>query len=111
MVRKVVFGVCAVALILGLLFTPASLRAQQAASGDDAVFYAGSAIFSLLHIPFKLVTCGTAQVLTTVAYVATNGVPGNYDGGTNGKQIGEVGQRSCTGDWVITPSQVKADYQ
>ncbi len=34
-----------------------------------------------------------------------------HDGGTNGKQIGEVARKACTGDWIITPEQVSKDYQ
>jgi hypothetical protein len=45
-----------------------------------------------------------------VAYVATFGVAGNYEGGTNGRQIGEVARKSCTGPWLISPDQVKTDY-
>jgi hypothetical protein len=45
-----------------------------------------------------------------VAYAATFGVEGNYDGGTNGREIGEVARRSCTGSWWVTPSQVARDY-
>ena len=111
MARKKVCGICVTILILGLLVTPSPVGAQQAGSGEDAVFYLGSGMLSLLHIPLKLVTCGTTQVLTTVAYVTTYGVPGNFEGGTNGRQIGEVARRSCVGGWAIPVDQVKADYQ
>ena len=58
----------------------------------------------------KLVTCVGTQVTAGVAYAATFGVEGNYDGGTNGREIGEVARRSCTGPWWVTPSQVARDY-
>jgi hypothetical protein len=58
----------------------------------------------------KLVTCVGTQVTAGVAYAATFGVEGNYDGGTNGREIGEVARRSCTGSWWVTPSQVVRDY-
>jgi hypothetical protein len=51
------------------------------------------------------------QATAAVAYVGTYGVEGSYDGGTNGRDIGEVARRSCTGDWIIPPEQVKRDYQ
>jgi hypothetical protein len=58
----------------------------------------------------KLVTCVGTQVTAGVAYTATFGVEGNYDGGTNGREIGEVARRSCTGSWWVRPSQVVRDY-
>jgi hypothetical protein len=58
----------------------------------------------------KLVTCVGTQVTAGVAYAATFGVEGNYDGGTNGREIGEVARRSCTGSWWVRPSQVARDY-
>ena len=58
----------------------------------------------------KLVTCVGTQVTAGVAYTATFGVEGNYDGGTNGREIGEVARRSCTGSWWVRPSQVVQDY-
>jgi hypothetical protein len=58
----------------------------------------------------KLATCVGTQVTAGVAYAATFGVEGNYDGGTNGREIGEVARRSCTGAWWVTPSQVLQDY-
>jgi hypothetical protein len=57
------------------------------------------------------VYCVGRQTSAAVVYTATFGVAGNYDGGTKGKQIGEVARRSCTGDWIITPEQVSKDYQ
>ena len=109
MARKISSGICTAILVLGLLITPSSAVAAE--QGEDLFYYLGSGVLTLLHFPFKLVTCGTAQVLTSVAYAGTYGVPGNYEGGTNGKQIGEVGRGACTGAWVIPVDQVKADYQ
>jgi hypothetical protein len=57
----------------------------------------------------KLTTCVGTQVTAGVAYAATFGVEGNYDGGTNGREIGEVARRSCTGPWWVRPSQVLRD--
>ena len=101
------------ALFLGLaiLALPAAGRAQQATTqADDGAFVLGSIIFSILHFPVKLATCVGTQATAAVAYTATYGVAGNYDGGTNGKEIGEIARRSCTGAWLVTPSQVKNDY-
>lgn len=109
MARKLSAGICMIILAIGLLVTPSPVGAQS--SGDDGAYFLGSAIFTLLHIPFKLVTCGTGQVIATLGYVGTYGVPGNFEGGTNGKEMGEIARRSCTGDWVISPGQVKEDYQ
>ncbi len=68
-------------------------------------------LLTILNFPYKLVTCVGTQAITLTAYVMTNGVEGNYEGGTNGKQIGEVARGACVGHWVITPEQVKKDYE
>src|SRR4030065_2765488 len=101
-----------VVLVCGMLASPHLVRAQQSApQRDDGAFFLGSFLLSVLYFPVKLATCVGTQATAAVAYTATYGVAGNYDGGTNGKDIGEVDRRSCTGDWVITPEQVKKDYQ
>jgi hypothetical protein len=74
-------------------------RAQQAQE-DNGIFILGSVLFSILHVPFKLATCVGTQATAAVAYTATFDVPGNYDGGTNGRDIGETARRSCTGSWL-----------
>lgn len=111
MKRRLTSGVSAVILAGAILVTPGLVRAQQAdAQEDNGIFVLGSVLFSILHVPLKLATCVGTQATAAVAYTATFGVPGHYDGGTNGKDIGETARRSCTGSWFITPSQVKNDY-
>lgn len=109
MTRKNISALGAIFLLLFALSTPI-LAAQASSQGDDAFAYVGSFFLSLLHVPFKLATCVGTQAVSAVAYTATFGVPGNYDGGTNGKQIGEVARKSCTGSWVVSPDQVKRDF-
>ena len=100
-----------VVLILSAVAVPTPVRAQQlTGKDDDGAFYLGSFILSILHLPLKLATCVGTQAGAAVAYTATYGVPGNYESDTNGKDIGEVARRSCTGAWFITPEQVKKDY-
>ena len=111
MTRKLIHGIFAAILIVGVLAMPVASRAQQSAEREDnGIFVLGSVLLSILHVPFKLVTCIGTQAGAAVAYTATYGVEGHYDGGTNGKDIGETARRSCKGDWIITPSQVKSDY-
>ena len=110
MKKRIVPTCLATLLTLSLLGLPVNGRAQEAPEGADAVFYVGSVLLSILHLPSKLVTCVVTQSSSALFYTATFGVPGNYDGGTNGRDIGETARRSCTGAWVITPGQVKADY-
>ena len=112
MKRSILRSVRAGLLVLIFLIVPGGLRAQQSATHQvDGFSVLGSILLSVLHVPLKLVTCVGTQTGAVVAYAATFGVAGNYDGGTNGKQIGEVARRSCTGDWIITPKQVNKDYQ
>ena len=109
---KVVSKLLMVFLVCGMLASPQLVRAQQSApQSEDGAFFLGSFLFSMLYFPIKLVTCVGTQATAAVAYTATYGVAGNYDGGTNGKDIGEVARRSCTGSWIIPPEQVKKDYQ
>ena len=96
--------------LVSMSLSPRTARAQQT-SEDNGVFVLGSVLLSILHLPVKLVTCVGTQATAAVAYTATFGVPGGYDGGTNGKDIGGTARRSCTGSWIITPEQVKKDYQ
>ena len=97
-------------LVVAILATPGAVRAQSSAQEDNGIFVLGSVLLSILHIPFKLATCAGTQAGAAVFYAGTFGVPGHYDGGTNGKDIGETARRSCTGDWIITPDHVKSDY-
>ena len=109
--KKRIIPICSAALLtFALLALPVAGRAQQAPAQEDSAFVLGSILFSIIHVPYKLVTCLGTQASAAVFYTTTFGVPGNYDGGTNGKDIGEVARRSCTGAWIITPSQVKSDY-
>ena len=109
--KKRIIPICSAAVLtFALLALPVTGRAQQAPAQDDAAFVLGSILFSIIHVPYKLVTCLGTQASAAVFYTTTFGVPGSYDGGTNGRDIGETARRSCTGAWVITPGQVKADY-
>jgi hypothetical protein len=109
--RRLISRVVSALLFVYIAATPSTARSEQATmQQDDGGFYLGSAILSLLYFPVKLVTCVGTQAGAAVAYTATYGVAGNYDGETNGKDIGEVARRSCTGDWIVTPQQVKKDY-
>lgn len=110
MTKNRVIYACSIGLLtLSLLVLPSSGRAQESSGGAGA-YVPASIIFSILHLPFKLVTCVGTQVTAAFPYVGTFGVPGHYDGGTNGHDIGETARLSCTGDWIVKPSQVKADY-
>lgn len=109
MKRRMMSGLVVGLLVLSVVAAPGIGRAQQMGE-DDGAFYLGSILLSILHVPIKLITCVGTQVGAGVAYTTTYGVEGHYDGGTNGKEIGEVARRSCTGAWIITPQQVKRDY-
>ena len=110
MTNKLLRALATAILIVAMLAIPSAGRAQSAEREDDGVFFLGSVILSILHVPLKLGTCLGTQAISAVSYVSTYGVEGHYDGGTNGRDIGETARRSCKGDWIITPSQVKKDY-
>jgi hypothetical protein len=102
-----------VAAILLLSFAATPSVAQESSDGRVRPgFFSvlGSIVFTTLHVPFKAVTCAGTQVTSAVAYAGTFGVEGHYDGGTNGRDIGETARRSCTGSWIVRPSQVARDY-
>lgn len=109
MKNRLISAAIAGVFAMTLLLLPVNAKAQQS-QNEDGAFVLGSILLSILHFPIKLVTCAGTQASAAVAYTATYGVPGNYDGGTNGRDIGETARRSCTGDWIITPQQVKKDY-
>jgi hypothetical protein len=98
----------------GLLISANPSVAQEA--GDSVQrrpgFFSilGSILLTPLQLVSKTVTCVGTQVTAAVPYVATFGVEGAYDGGTNGRDIGETARRSCTGSWIVRPSQVAQDY-
>jgi outer membrane protein OmpA-like peptidoglycan-associated protein len=101
--RKIVSKLCALAFLLGILSAPSLAAARQAASEDDAIiYYAGSAILSLIHIPMKLTTCVGTAVIAGVAYTTVYQVPGGFE---------EVAREACAGSWLVTSSRVKEDYQ
>jgi hypothetical protein len=106
-------------LSLTLLVSPSLSLAQQAGQREDSVsqprrpnFFhiLGSIVFTPIHLVAKTVTCVGTQATAAVAYTTTYGVEGHYDGGTNGRDIGETARRSCTGSWIVRPSQVVRDY-
>lgn len=110
MKKRTLAKIAATTLAIAFVVTPGMGSAQQAAQEESSPFVLGSIFLSILHIPVKLVTCVGTQLTGAAAYVATYGVEGAYDGGTNGRDIGETARRSCTGDWVIPASQVRKDY-
>jgi hypothetical protein len=108
-------------LAASLLAAPTVTIAEEMQQDDRAVqstqsrrpgfpHILGSIVFTTLHVPFKLISCVGTQTLAAVAYTGTFGVEGNYEEGTNGREIGEVARRSCTGSWIVRPSQVVRDY-
>jgi len=108
---KIIARLLAAILFLSTIAAPTIGRTEEAATQQgDGGYVLGSIFLSILYLPIKLVTCVGTNAGAAIAYTATYGVPGNYDGGTNGKDIGEVARRSCTGDWIIPPQQLKRDY-
>jgi hypothetical protein len=99
-------------LLLSFAATPSISMAQANESTERPGFFSvlGSIVLSTLHVPLKAVTCAGTQVTSAVAYAGTFGVEGHYDGGTNGRDIGATARRSCTGSWIVRPSQVARDY-
>ena len=98
----------------GLLISANPSVAQEAGNSEQRRpgFFniLGSILLTPLQLVSKTVTCVGTQVTAAVPYVATFGVEGAYDGGTNGRDIGETARRSCTGSWIVRPSQVARDY-
>jgi hypothetical protein len=71
----------------------------------------GSILLTPAHLLFKAATCYSTQAAATAPYVLTYGVEGAYEGGTNGRDIGETATRACTGSWIVRPSQLARDYR
>jgi hypothetical protein len=81
MKNRIIHRLGAAILTVSLLTLPTVGHAQQAPAEDNGVFVLGSILYSIIHLPLKLVTCVGTQATAAVAYTATYGVPGNYDGG------------------------------
>jgi hypothetical protein len=111
MKTKFINGLAALSLVLTLCAPPAAAGEQAATSDHDGLALAGSFFLTLLYLPLKAVTCVGTQAVGAVAYAATYGVAGSYDGETNGREIGHVARSACGGSWIISPDQVKKDYQ
>jgi hypothetical protein len=114
MKKKTLSKIAATALVLAIVSTPGIGSAQQAAQeegsgGGNGAFIFPSILLSILKFPQTLVTCVATQVTAAVAYTATYRVEGSYEGGTNGRDIGETARKSCTA-WFVTPSQMRQDY-
>lgn len=108
---KIVFGIHVASWILSILLVTSPAMSQQVESeGEEAAYSAGSVALSMLYFPVKLTTCLGTQMGSAVAYIFTYGVPGNFDGGTNGKQIGEAARSACAVPWIISTDQVRQDY-
>ena len=114
MKKKTLSKIAAATLALSIIATPCIGSAQQAAQeessgGGNGPFIFPSILLSILKFPTTLVTCVATQVTAAAVYTATYRVEGSYDGGTNGRDIGETARRSCTA-WFVTPSQMRQDY-
>lgn len=101
-------------LLLGANVSPAQESAQQVDQGQvrrpGFVGVLGGILLTPFVFTHKLFQCVGGQLVAGTAYVATFEVEGNYEGGTNGREIGEVARRSCTGGWWVRPSDVARDY-
>ena len=115
---KPLFLFVGAALLAFSLLAPASRSLAEEAAQDvvsqprrPGFFHIlGSIVFTPVHVVYKTLTCGATQAAAAVPYITTFGVEGHYDGGTNGRDIGETARRSCTGSWIVRPSQVAQDY-
>jgi outer membrane protein OmpA-like peptidoglycan-associated protein len=110
--RRIVSKICSLGLFFSLLL-PASLSAAQQSGSEeeDVIYYVGSTVLSLIHFPMKLTSCVGTSAITGVAYVTLYQVPGGFEEGTTGKDIGEVAREACTGSWLVASSRVKVDNQ
>jgi hypothetical protein len=116
--KQSLFLVIGATLLAFSLLAPASRSLAEEAAQEVVsqprrpgfIHILGSIVFTPLHLVNKTITCGVTQVAAAVPYITTFGVEGHYDGGTNGRDIGETARRSCTGSWIVRPSQIVRDY-
>ena len=112
--KDIISKIAATVLAVAIIMTPGMGNAQQttqeeSTSGSNGPFIFPSILLSILKFPQTLVTCVATQVTAAAVYTATYRVEGSYEGGTNGRDIGETARRSCTA-WFVTPSQMRQDY-
>ena len=111
MKKKTLSKIAATALALAIVTAPGIGSAQQAAQEESGPIRARQHPFVNTSFSSEI---GYLRRHTSYRSSGlcrdTYGVEGAYDGGTNGRDIGETARRSCTGDWVIPASQVRKDY-
>jgi hypothetical protein len=116
--KRQLFSFIGATLLAFSLLAPANHSLAEEATQDTVTqprrpnfFHVlGSILFTPPLLVVKTVTCVGTQFTAAVPYITTFGVEGHYDGGTNGRDIGETARRSCTGSWIVRPSQVVRDY-
>jgi hypothetical protein len=80
--RRIVSTICSLGLFFSLLLSPSLAVEQQSGSEEeDAVYYVGSAVLSLIDFPLKLTSCVGTSAITAIAYVTLYQVPGGFEEG------------------------------
>ena len=110
--KRIVSTICSLGLFFSLLLSPSLAVAEQSGSEEeDAIYYVGSAVLSLIHFPMKLTSCVGTSAVVGVAYVTVYQVPGGFEGDITGEELGEVASEACTGSWIVASSRVRDDDQ
>ena len=81
----------------------ASSEEAQGSMGTQFAYGAGSTVLTVAHVPLKAALCGTAVVMSGLAYVLTLG--SRYVT----KDASDTVRGVCAGPYIITPQRLRAE--
>jgi len=82
--------------------TLASAEEPQESVGTQLAYGAGSTILTVVHVPLKAALCGTAAVMSGIAYLLT------FGSRHVAKDASDTVKGVCTGPYIITPQRLRA---
>ncbi len=106
--KRFINGIAACILVSALsqsVPTLASAEESQESVGTQLAYGAGSTILTAVHIPLKVAMCGTATVLSGIAYLAT------FGSRHVAKDASDTVKGVCTGPYIISPQRLRAQAE
>lgn len=82
--------------------TLASAEEAQESVGTQFAYGASSTLLTVVHVPLKAALCGTATVMSGIAYLLTFGSK------HVAKDASDTVKGVCTGPYIVTPQRLRA---
>jgi len=107
MARQRIINAIAVCVLVSafsqVVSTVASAEEAQESVGTQFAYGASSTLLTVVHVPLKAALCGTATVMSGIAYLLTFGSK------HVAKDASDTVKGVCTGPYIITPQRLRAD--